>query len=867
MRTLGKYELLDELGEENFTTIFRARDTQVNSEVTLRVLPALDTQPPELAKYFKKNAKAATELSHPHIATVCELGEDEGTLYLAMQHESGRTLRQFLDQHERLTLRRALPILTQLAEALDYVHEQGVVYLSLDPAGVILESEDEPPSVIITDLGTTKEQVTEQEQEISAHVFALAALAFEMLLGRPPVNGELATHAEISSDESLYSFLQSIPRLLEDDAANSHPELAIFPAGLYSTAGEMVAAMSAENDRLIADDWQKVESLASRVARDDRSQTEALAIIAEAAAAMYRKKTIEDTRQQLAKLYKQGEQAVQEKNWEGAVSAFENVASIDPSYHEVQEKLALATSERQLARLFDQATFQVRAGELAQACRSWLALLKEQRDYRSGLAMLHFIDTVQGLLDQLDRSGKEQLDGSDESKEPNLLTRDEETEMSVANELNQPTSSPTKRLNGAPRQESGTEGNNPTDSFLTADELDQLLSSSLEEPDVVLGQESVTAEENTMDSFLTADELEQLESLPLEEPDPLLGQEPGTEGNLHEDSFLTADQLNNLASSPTKQFEEAPEKKPEMLGKTTKDPVLTADKLNQLASSPTKQLEEVPGQELGMADMTSMDSLLTADELNQLATAPTELLVTNPDAKKVQQVQQPQSDRKLWRVDGKEMVRIQSGEFLYSSETKLVFLDEFWIDKTPVTNAEYKRFLEANPRHPVPFSDRAEAKPHCWDRETCNYPEGMGDHPVVLVSLEDVQAYAMWAGKRLATEQEWEKAARGLDGRTYPWGDNWREQACNTLDMGIGSTTPIGKFTPAGDSPFGCVDMSGNVWEWTSTENENSNMVLRGGSWGNEQKDVKCIGRSHSKADVLSIFTGFRLVLTTIIPD
>jgi formylglycine-generating enzyme required for sulfatase activity len=125
----------------------------------------------------------------------------------------------------------------------------------------------------------------------------------------------------------------------------------------------------------------------------------------------------------------------------------------------------------------------------------------------------------------------------------------------------------------------------------------------------------------------------------------------------------------------------------------------------------------------------------------------------------------------------------------------------------------------------------------------------------------------MWVGKRLATEQEWEKASRGLDGRTYPWGDNWQEQACNTLDMGIGGTTPVGKFSPDGDSPYGCVDMSGNVWEWTSTENEKSNMVLRGGSWGNDQKDVKCTKRSHSMADVLGIFTGFRLVLTTIIPD
>ncbi len=195
-------------------------------------------------------------------------------------------------------------------------------------------------------------------------------------------------------------------------------------------------------------------------------------------------------------------------------------------------------------------------------------------------------------------------------------------------------------------------------------------------------------------------------------------------------------------------------------------------------------------------------------------------------------------DTMIWARDDKEMVPVPAGKFLYGDEKKKVDLSEFWIDKTPVTNAEYKRFLDANPDYPIPFFDMDWAKPYNWNRESRTFPKGKADHPVVLVSGQNAEAYAEWAGKRLPTQEEWQKAARGIDGRKYPWGDQKPTPKLCNYKRNEGGTTPVGKYSPEGDSPYGCVDMSGNVWEWTAS-NFDKNMIICGGDWEYPKKNVR----------------------------
>jgi formylglycine-generating enzyme required for sulfatase activity len=233
-----------------------------------------------------------------------------------------------------------------------------------------------------------------------------------------------------------------------------------------------------------------------------------------------------------------------------------------------------------------------------------------------------------------------------------------------------------------------------------------------------------------------------------------------------------------------------------------------------------------------------------------------------------------------------ELIFIPAGEFLMGSDPDLdknaqkdeqpmhrLNLPDYYIAKTPVTNAQYAAFVEAT----------GHRQPRHW--ENGDIPDGMADHPVVKISWYDAVTYCHWlaqeTGKpyRLPTEAEWEKAARGRDGQIYTWGNDWDDKRCNTWEGGLKGTTPVGAY-PTGASPYGVLDMAGNVWEWVQSEfrdypyqaddgRENLNStnvrVLRGGSWTNNQYGARCVSRDRF-GDDLRIFgsCGCRVAVSPI---
>jgi len=162
-------------------------------------------------------------------------------------------------------------------------------------------------------------------------------------------------------------------------------------------------------------------------------------------------------------------------------------------------------------------------------------------------------------------------------------------------------------------------------------------------------------------------------------------------------------------------------------------------------------------------------------------------------------------------------------------------VDSYWIDRYPVTNAQFKKFLDATHYHPKDDLN------FLRDWQNGMYPAGWENKPVTWVSLEDARAYASWAGKRLPHEWEWQYAAQGSDGRLYPWGNRWDDAVVPTPDKGrtLRGPDPVNAH-PKGASPFGVEDLVGNVWQWTDefSDEHTRAATLRGGSYYQPQGSV-----------------------------
>jgi formylglycine-generating enzyme required for sulfatase activity len=233
-----------------------------------------------------------------------------------------------------------------------------------------------------------------------------------------------------------------------------------------------------------------------------------------------------------------------------------------------------------------------------------------------------------------------------------------------------------------------------------------------------------------------------------------------------------------------------------------------------------------------------------------------------------------------------ELVCVPASEFLMGSDPAKdkdaldderpqhrVYVPEFYIGRYPVTNAQYAVFVEAM-RYSVP---------NHWQKG--KVPSGKEGHPVVCVSWHNAVDFCKWlsqeTGKpfRLPTEAEWEKAARGTDGRIYPWGDEPPTAELCNFDNNVRNTTPVGRYSPQGDSPYGCADMAGNVWEWTGSlcmdypynpvefeagEFIQDDRVLRGGAFRDVGGVVRCACRRGFGPDPRLGDFGFRVVASPV---
>jgi formylglycine-generating enzyme required for sulfatase activity len=241
-----------------------------------------------------------------------------------------------------------------------------------------------------------------------------------------------------------------------------------------------------------------------------------------------------------------------------------------------------------------------------------------------------------------------------------------------------------------------------------------------------------------------------------------------------------------------------------------------------------------------------------------------------------------------------EWIKVPAGEFWMGSDRGIdderpphkLHLDDYLISRTPISNAQYHLFTQ----------DAEYAPPQHWAED--RPPKGLESHPVVYVNWHDALAYCEWLSQQtsksitLPSEAQWERAARGdRDRREYPWGDHFEVTRCNSAELGLGNTTPVGIF-PDGASPYACLDMAGNVWEWTcslwgedvekpeydypydSTDGrealdapDNVLRVLRGGAFYDLRYDLRCACRGYHSPNYGDLYVGFRVVLSPFFSD
>lgn len=256
-------------------------------------------------------------------------------------------------------------------------------------------------------------------------------------------------------------------------------------------------------------------------------------------------------------------------------------------------------------------------------------------------------------------------------------------------------------------------------------------------------------------------------------------------------------------------------------------------------------------------------------------------------------------------------VPVPKGKFLMGSrkDNKLAYDDEkeqhtveiakdYWIGQFPVTNAQFAKFIEAAKYQTLAekeggWSGSGFEKGYDW-----RHPLGPKDsfekkldHPVVQIAWQDALAFCEWLNQikevnlpdgykfRLPTEAEWEKAARGEYGNEWPWGNEFDASKCNSSEGGKGGTTPVGAYSPAGDSPYGAADMVGNVWEWTQSVfkdypyqagdgredlKASGSRVVRGGSFLDDSRNARCAYRNGSYPALRNPNRGFRVVVALI---
>jgi formylglycine-generating enzyme required for sulfatase activity len=900
------YKLQGRLGPEGDVEAYRAVQLSMNRPVIVKVFRANGESGGERSAAFLEEAGVLARLRHENIAGIIDYGEVEGLRFHVMEALQGDTVLDVLRRKGSLGVRPTLEIGLQVCRALSYLSRFGTVHGDVSPANIVITDENH---AVLTSFGSRATSPPEDPAvpDIRSDLLSLGESMQEMLTGSSPDREEgidspagvpedvrAILRRAVSADpdrrfqspdemaRSILTALESLAGDLDGEAAEPGPEPPVAEAG--TPLKEQILALRGERDRLAAENRRLADRI-EEVQKDSEARLELksaeLETTREARLAAEERCALLESRVEAAASVTEeecGRLAEERDRVERELRGLrEEMETLRSEAEGVQAKLVEAeedlfstqeiltrgemenrTVSEEAERLREQLAEAGAALEAAVAERD--AAVSELADLRQSLETRE-AEKAAAVADS------ERLRGELEGLRASLT----ETEVSAERLRREAREKVEKEKALREAEESLAHARREAEEHArSAEEARAELTGRLAELEAALAQAKEEHErevsrrmaEIAAEKEQTTSELEELRAI-LSERDEEGGRRiTDLEAELEEarrglaivgerEATFRAEieMLRALAVEKEARdaaVEEQRSRRDAARGKTSErirrlrgDLLGRAEEVERLHHEVREHAEEVEhlrAENLALvADRVEIEAALTAK-----AAEPAPERKAPPPA--------PREDRMALVPRGVFIAGEDQGERVETPRHELE-LPGFWIDVFPVTNLQYAEYVRATGRPP----------PQHWDGGSI--PEGMEQHPVVWVTWRDAVEYAAWRDKRLPTPLEWQKAARGTDGRRYPWGNDAEVERCNCRESGFFRTTPIRQYR-TGRSPYGVADLAGNVAEWVADAEaeagSDAERIVCGGSFKDELAHSVCAARREHPYWWKAAHIGFR---------
>ena len=784
---IAQYRIIEQLGRGGMGVVYKAQNEKLERVCALKVLaPEMMTNPAHRAR-FMREARSAAQLEHPNVVPIYNVGEEGGRCFIEMQFIEGQTAESLFHAHGRLSRNEACRIVRGTASALAAAHKKGIVHRDIKPDNIMITTEG---AVKVTDFGLAKqmdvisdisvpgrvlgtphymspEQADGEVLDGRSDIYSLGATFYTLLTGARPYGGQIPLtimykhkHDPVPDPRAVIpdcppKIVQVLQKMMakarEDryaDAQEIVNELEVFIGTLSVGAGVPPATVPAEPAGTVEERVSPGSGTGARPDRADRAipETDEAEIPKTVDAEPPKRSALLPVLVTLIVLGVLGVAAYSVLHRADSRTARRNgsLAVPEPAT-EVADAQGSGPPEQE-----DRAREAARRREESARAVKAAAAHEEKGELQKAIEAL----TAALVLDPQNPALRSSLDRC-KQKQAAVLAEQRRREAEALRHREKTA----RALKAAAAHEKKGELQKAIETLTAALVLDPqnpALRSSLDR--CKQKQAAVLAEQRRR------------------EAEALRRREKTTRA-------LKAAAAHEKKGELKKAIE-------------TLTAALVLDPQNPALRSSLDRCKQKRAAALAEQHRREAEALRRREK------------IARAEAAKIAAERERARTRPITNAP-RDMVLVAAGPFLMGSDSGFpdeaprheLDLPAFYVDVHEVTNAEYKRFIDATGKAP----------PGHWDRGI--YLEGEERHPVVGVSWEDAAAYAKWAGKRLPTEAEWEKAARGTRGNAYPWGTKWDPEALNRLPD---RAMPVMSFEK-GKSPYGCHDMAGSVWEWTAS--------------------------------------------------